>query len=414
MVFDARRSGGILMAQTYANYSLPQLWAVVAVEDPETGFAHVNALNRLRAAIEQQRDNLRGHRDRLMEGWPPERSDASAAFVGRINDLIDALTYMARATGQICVGVDETYASIRDARRQLESLHAGYPRSTGQGIAVARTSDPALDQRGRDVMIAADGRIADAAKSYSTPLPTPTRSIEPGSQIIENDSESSGSTASVSTGGGRSVILPPPVFEPPPAVGGGSGEGGTEGGGTQADPLDDGPGTVLAGDPPSRSPLPPSGGAGGGYPTSGPVGVIGGDPRPGGPAVSPGIGVGLRPGAVGAGGVIGGPRPSNPSAERVPGAPIGGVPPRVSSAQAGRPRRAVSPSAPSESSSAGRAAGPAGAFRDRSYEEYAERRRSKRGGDDELWSVEEGVPPVLDAAPQQRHEPGPGVLGIDR
>ncbi|MEV6928585.1 hypothetical protein AB0M46_29415 [Dactylosporangium sp. NPDC051485] len=57
-----------------------------------------------------------------------------------------------------------------------------------------------------------------------------------------------------------------------------------------------------------------------------------------------------------------------------------------------------------------------GGYRDRSFEDYAARRRSKRGdGDgDEVWPVEEGVAPVLDATAERRHDPGPGVLGIDR
>src|SRR4051812_21347999 len=107
------------MADSYEEYRLPDLWQIVKDEDPEAGFTHVNALNRLRTALEQQRHDLRVHRDRLTEGWPPERSEAATAFVGRINDMIDVLGAAAGAAGRICTGVDEAFAAMRDARRLL-------------------------------------------------------------------------------------------------------------------------------------------------------------------------------------------------------------------------------------------------------------------------------------------------------
>jgi hypothetical protein len=59
-------------------------------------------------------------------------------------------------------------------------------------------------------------------------------------------------------------------------------------------------------------------------------------------------------------------------------------------------------------------AGLMGGYRDRSFEDYAARRRAPQDDRDELWSVSEGVPPLLDAPAVQAHDPGPGVLGLDR
>jgi hypothetical protein len=419
MLFDTRRREDRLMAQSYAHYSLPQLWQIVAGEDPETGFTHVNTLNRLRTALEHQRDNLRAQRDRLMEGWPPDRSEAAAAFVTHINEMIDAMTYTASAASRICVGIDGTYAAIRDARRQLEALRADYPhRSTGQGIAVLKTSDPALDQRARAVMIAADADIASAAKSYSNPLPPYRRSIDNG-QLMDTGKPSSGSGGGVgsagrSDGSGR-ALLRPPVFDPPPpsSVGDGRSNGGTDA------PAFDDPGPVLSGGPINPA-IPPDGGSSGGSPGHpgspgwGPVGVIGGvgpdrvRPGPGGTSA-------LRPGVVGPDGVIGGVRPSSAVTGQIMGGPTSGVAPRTAAVRGPRSRPTPGTSSSSEPAAARGMGGPAGGFRDRSYEAYAERRRSKRGDDDQLWSVEEGVSPLLEAAPErQRHDPGPGVLGIDR
>jgi hypothetical protein len=390
------------MPQTYANHNLHQLWQILAAEDPETGFTHVNTLNRLRAALEQQRDNLRSQRDHLSEAWPPDRSEAAAAFVAQLNEMIDAITYTATAAARICTGVDATFAAIRDARRRLEALKADYPhRGTGQGLVVAQPSDPDLDRRAREVMIATDTKIATAAKSYSTPLPRYQRVIEPGVEIVESGEGPTGSAVGRSTGGGsHSLLLQPPVFDPP-----------SGGGGTDTRTRDDNPGPVPAGELPARANTPAGGGGTGPLPSFGPMGVIGGDVRSGGPAPVPGSVVGLRPGVVGPDGVIGGTRPSAPPAGQILGGPMSGIAAQPGATRAGRNRRSGRPEPPAESTTPGRVAG---GYQDRSYEEYAQRRRSRRSEDDELWPVEEGVAPVLDAVPEHRHDPGPGVLGIDR
>ncbi|MFG2037068.1 hypothetical protein [Dactylosporangium sp. NPDC048998] len=395
------------MAQTYNDYTLPKLWEMLEGEDPETGFAHVNTLNRLRTALEQQRDNLRAQRDRLIEGWPPDRSEAATAFVGRINDMIDVMTYTASAAGRICTGVDGVFAAIRDARRQMEPMMADYSkRSPGRGLQVGNARHAELDQRGRDVLIAADAKVADASGMINSSLPPYRRIRDSGESttLIASDANAPGSPTVGQSGGGgnQSAVLRAPVFDPPqPSAPVGNGTGG----------FADGP--VLAGEPTAQPPT-PGGGNSVGYPGSGPVGLIGGGAGPGQSASGPNGAVGFRPGGVGVGGVIGEPRPYNPAGGQITGAPMTGIGPRTGSTQAARRqtgRSAVS-SNPLESRGA---SGISGGYRDRSFEAYAERRRSKRrGDDDELWSVEEGVSPVLDATTERSHDPGPGVLGIDR
>ena len=42
------------------------------------------------------------------------------------------------------------------------------------------------------------------------------------------------------------------------------------------------------------------------------------------------------------------------------------------------------------------------------------RRRHREFDPDDPWAVDEGVPPVLAPGPEPYHDPGPGVIGIDR
>ncbi|MER7005085.1 hypothetical protein ABT297_18830 [Dactylosporangium sp. NPDC000555] len=399
------------MTQTYDGYTLPKLWEMVKDEDPETGFTHVNALNRMRAALEQQRDNLRAQRDRLTEGWPPDRSEAAMAFVGRINDMIDVMTYTAAAAGRICTGVDEVFAAIREARRQLEPLMDEYAgRSPGQGLSVANADHAALNQHGRNVLIAADTKVAKASGLINSSPPPYRRIDNPGESITPITAGSGGGPGSSASGrapGGGQSVLPAPVFHPPPpmSVGGALPDSGSGAGSFGAD------GTpALAGDVSGQSST--AGGGGAGYSVPGQVGVIGGV-DPGHPTPGTTSAVAFRPGGIGPGGVIGALRQSDPAGGQFTTTPMAGAGPRAGSTQSARRQMTGRPAVSREPKSRG-TGGTMGGYSDHSFERYAERRRSKRTDSDELWSVDEGVSPVLDATSPQSHDPGPGVLGIDR
>jgi hypothetical protein len=52
-------------------------------------------------------------------------------------------------------------------------------------------------------------------------------------------------------------------------------------------------------------------------------------------------------------------------------------------------------------------------FQIRGMDEPRRRGRKERDPYDP-WAVDEGVPPVIEPGPEPRHDPGPGVIGIDR
>ncbi|GAA4246493.1 hypothetical protein [Dactylosporangium darangshiense] len=404
------------MAEAYDGLPLPKLWDMVASEDPEAGFIHVNALNRLRVALEQQRDNLRAQRDRLIDGWPPARSQAAAAFVGRINAMIDTLTLAADAAGRVCVGVDEVFAAIRDARRQIEPLMAAYShRGRGADMVAPSANDAQLNERGRAVLVAADAKVAKASEKINTGLPPYSRYADDGQTIDRQPTDGvdggAGSSAGsrASNGSSQSELLRPPIFDAPPV------SGPIDGGLADSDPGSTGGNdVVLTGDLGER----PGGAVGAivGATPPGSVGVIGGDfgAGPSRPTAGSGVGSSLGPGVIGPGGVIGAPGTYAQAGGRFTTVPTTGAGSRAGSAPAARRATAGRPAASSESAGSRGSSSPAGGYRDRSFEVYAERRRSRRVDDDGLWAVDEGVPPVLDAPAAGRHDPGPGVLGIDR
>ncbi|GAA3457167.1 WXG100 family type VII secretion target [Dactylosporangium matsuzakiense] len=373
------------MPETYQSYRLPDLWKSLAAEDPDAGFTHVNTLNRLRTALEQQRDNLRTHRDRLTESWPPDHSEAAAAFVARINGLLDVMTTTAAATSRITTGVDQTYAALRDARRVLESLMTEFhkhPTAPGLPITVGR---PDLDREARQTLITTDATIVRATALIDTALPARMSSIDSGEDVGGARSGLAAAPVTAGGGGGRppgsgsqSAVLPVPVFNPPiPAHTG----------------IDVGLEAVLTGNPagPTNS-----------IPSPNFSGVIGGNPvtsRPSHPDTGRPVPFGLPPGSV-----ISAPKPPAAETGQAGPGPIG------EAAPVRRPG-----AAPAESTAgSGLGSTPSG-YRDRSYQQYAERRRSRRTqSGNEQWPVAEGVPPVIEPPPARDHDPGPGVVGIDR
>ncbi|GAA3282151.1 hypothetical protein Dvina_09650 [Dactylosporangium vinaceum] len=392
------------MPETYLSYRLPDLWRSLAAEDPDAGFTHVNTLNRLRAALEQQRDNLRTHRDRLTESWPPDRSEAAAAFVARINGLLDVMTTTAAATSRITTGVDQTYAALRDARRLLESLMTEFhkhPTAPGLPITVGR---PDLDREARQTLITTDATIVKATALIDTPLPEPMLAPADSTETVDPGAPSGGIArleSRTSSGSAQSTLLPAPVFDPPrPAL--------TDAGPTTAGPIGGGTGPVLTGRPgdwTSPAPQPDF------------SGLIGGGP---GTSLShPTSSQPTAPSVLGPGGVISAPKPPSTSVAPPPSttAPIGGAVQRAGATPPTARRRAAGSQiiAPDQTR-AHRARGASDGYRDPSYEAYRQRRRAGRteGDQDERWPVREGVPPVIEAPPERPHDPGPGVLGIDR
>ncbi|GAA3457157.1 hypothetical protein [Dactylosporangium matsuzakiense] len=361
----------------YEKLTLTGLWAWVGREHDEDGFTHVRTLYRQQMALEQQRDNLQRMRDQLVRGWPPERSGAAATFIARIDEMIGAMDLTARAVGRTLGGIDQTYATIRDLRRRLNELK-------DYGTSDRQTAD----ERARQIMRDADAEIRIASGNLSSSVPTYKKMEQPGADISQPASLSS-DTGSQTVGGGRLSELQESIDQRT-----------SRGMGEVLQTTDVAlTGGVLDQKTIQREPDPVKLSAG----------IF--DGANSGPSR-----IGVAPDLPGM--VIRAPRStSNVSAARptdVPGQSVGIVPGvggemRPSGTLPGRSRGALG-----ETGSTGTPGPVSGGYRDRSYQEYAERRRRTRDSGNEVWPVKEGVPPVIEPAPERPHDPGPGVLGIDR
>lgn len=390
------------MREDYRRWRLPQLWEMVADESINDASVHLMNLRRQQIALEVQRDRLRLLRDELIVGWPPEKSGAAAVFVQRVDDMIRALDGTARGAGDLRMRVNQVVGIVNEARDEIESLVVQYQNAAkAADLRVGRHTQKLLDERARAIFVAVDEALSPILPSLRLELPTYKPFTVSG--VIESP------TPSVPGGGEASDVkgrngsgLASSRFDPPlPAAVDEPDAFGLASGG----PVD--VGVQGVGQPPMQSL----------------AGSEPGWPRLGGPASPPVIGVTMpgisrqvnpvRIAETGEGLVRGATAAGHPVSSVVP--------PRIATAGSGsgtvlRGRPAVTPHPGLMGSSAIRPAGSSAEYRDRSYEEYVARRREpvQHWDEGDGWSVQEGVPPVLDAAPDRPHEPGPGVLGLDR
>jgi hypothetical protein len=384
------------MPETYRRWRLPALWQMISADTPANTHLHLTTLRRQQTALETQRDRLRTLRDQLAEGWPPGRSEAATVFVQQINDMIDAITLTARGAGELRANLVHIVDAIDRARAELEPLVADYERAAAAADPrVGRHAQRLLDDRARHILVDADSTVAQALALLDVPLPdyarfSWSRQEEASSTPPATTSTSTSTRSLISTASLARTALPPPQFDPPPPVvtQDGFGLAGLQ------QPIDGFSGTPSGGYPSagveqymrgSAAGGIPHGISGGGLVLRGPAGHAG-DANAGRVLPSPSAG---HP-------VIGGPA----SGRFLPAAGTAGGRPASSARSGGAP------------ASTSRTHG----YRDPSFEAYTARRRDPQNDQDDTWSVPEGVAPLI-AAPaswDHEHDPGPGVLGIDR
>ncbi|BCY14968.1 hypothetical protein [Actinoplanes sp. L3-i22] len=107
----------------WAQKSVPQMWSMLAAHD---GTAHKNLLVTWRQSADLLIDHLsrvKRYRDNLAEAWPPDKSQAAAKYMDRLDDLIGHLssTYHATVENHRALGI--ATSALVGARLKLESIY---------------------------------------------------------------------------------------------------------------------------------------------------------------------------------------------------------------------------------------------------------------------------------------------------
>ncbi len=388
---DTRYAGG---CTDWSRFDVPALAGFVN-EDLSSGWAQVSAWWQAYDLTREHLTVLRRARETIVRVWPPQTNRAAAVYLDQLDALIASMDNMriaAEANGRALTGIltvlDNTRGTVDGLherwRQQQQSLwsEAGAVASAAAGnpaglvdvsVALASSDEKTrLNAQAQATMRATD----QAVYEYLPQLVIPAgrreghgdlKPLAPGA----SDGDASGAQADQGSLRAPVIPRPDPIVVPvaDPAGGGSALSGGTS-------PAWSGIPVAVPG---SDQPMPAA------------KGVPGGDGPPGSPWMETPVGRVLRSGAV-----IGAPA-VEPASRSV------GQLAADARDSAGRGASGVGPEG-------GLLGGGVGSGRS------PDRRLRRTMPPDTEWPLRPGVPSVLEPPPEReiRHDPGPGVIGIDR
>jgi hypothetical protein len=386
----------------WESYDVPYL-AGVLTENLGPAWNQVRAWYDTAGMAATYLDALRRFREDLAKVWPPERSPAAKAYLAQVDSLIasvDDVRDAASGNGEALNGV---LSSLEGAKPQMQRWLEEWQQNEAAASSASQQPEywtpgqpwqVELNQKAQQHMHELDAAVFPYQSRMRSPQPWVSPRVDRGDdQGVP--AGGSGDSAGGSGGGGTSArdgsVRPPSIPPVPPLDSGGPGPGPAGG----PPPASSGP--VLTGGPgpaPGLGSSPAPGDmpvAVGPVPGSAPSGSLWVD-TPAGRALRAGAVIGMPPppaaGSAGADGARPGGRPSGASSSAAVGEPIGA----------------------SERTGNGMLGGGAYGGAPRSGRD----RRGRRSEPYVEWEVRKGVPPVLEPGPEPTHDPGPGVIGIDR
>ena len=401
-------------------YDLPRLWQMVSGEDDDQGWAQVQAWFRLRSAVNACRERLQACRQALQDQWPPDKSPASAAFIAYIDQLTISMAQTAASAERTAHGLAGIMSALATAKAEMEPLYENW-REVSNDLT-PRWWDGAEDElnaKARAIMRTAEMAVADYTPMIEIPpkydlglRKEPVVRVGPDTSNGEDRSPGPVMSSTVAR------AVPPVPHDPPPPL-------------PRFDPALPGSGPVLSGAPaPATFPM----GNPASVPSTGSSAI--GPSSFGGTPISP-----VAPVSPGAGPLSN--RKSNitrslqRNSTRIPGPggiPMAPVVPRAGSVAsqpargaASRPANTgipiVAPTAGANRSTSGTTptypttVGGTYRTRDDHLVTLPGRARHATRWDNDLddaWAIEIGVTPVITPPQPRPHEPGPGIIGIDR
>ena len=371
----------------WSGYDVPKL-ASFLDEDLSAAWSQVRTWGQTYDLVSRHVEVLRRTRGALAAAWPPERSQAAQAFFSVLDELIasmDEMQGMAVTNGASLHGI---LTSLGDTKRTVDALHEQWKVVDAVESAKGEYYDPSsldeLNQQAQARMRTND----EAVIEYYPYLSVPTPYTPPHPRREKTTGPMKGPDGPTPIGGKPSsgpTSRPPAI--PPVAPLASSGTS------TSGPTLSAAPRASLQGESAVHSGRQDSSSARDWSQVSAGAGLL--DPSNRSWFVETSSGRALRPG-----GVIGGP-----SAE-----------PSVVPGQQGT--RQESGAGASVQEEPGRGINPVGGVLGGPLASGIQGDRRSRVGrlpPETEWEVRTGVPPVLLPPPEPtKHDPGPGVIGIDR
>lgn len=121
--FDAGRPQ---TATDWSRHDAPSMWRMLEPQETETHWRNAAGLRKITELTATHMARLQVYRDQLAEAWPPAKSPAARAFIGRLDYLINHVraTHEVAATNYTALTTATT--TIESARNQVANIHAEY------------------------------------------------------------------------------------------------------------------------------------------------------------------------------------------------------------------------------------------------------------------------------------------------
>jgi hypothetical protein len=185
-------------AADWKPYDVPGLAGLLAEQPTDSG-THAMAWQQAYETLTDQRQRLEAARAALTEAWPASPGSAAGSFF----DQVDALTHAMSATAETAVNAHGALTGIvtavDGATAKVDTLHQSWQQNqtTIGGIVPADDWTQPLNNQAHAVMGQADAAIAEHATQLTPPVPyTPHASHEVSTPLPTKSSQIDGRTTS--------------------------------------------------------------------------------------------------------------------------------------------------------------------------------------------------------------------------
>lgn len=388
---DSQSNIGPGACYAWWNFDLPSMWAMLESEDVTRASEQAVAWNSTYDLLSGHATHLQSLRDTLAERWPPERSEASAIFLDYLDRLIESVHPASFASANNATALSDLIGTLTDAKARVRPLYEQWQANANSGKPDPK-AQKMLNDQAASIMYQTDETVYQQGERFVVPP-----EYEPTSHEVESTTPFLPSTAfgSTAVGGPASSAIPLTSVQAPDASAAPSPDTGAPilSGGVAAPPVQ---GVIL---PELPTPQPSS------IETPAGAGLV--------PGLVIGLGMNNALDSFGVGGARFAGSGMSGSTSGLRSSSIGVAESRSLGTANGESVQRSASTVPSGGEAA-RAPGGMGGMLGGTGS--ASRRRRLEGGEAYTeWPVAGGGPAVL-RPPRESddHDPGPGVIGIDR
>ncbi|GLW29584.1 hypothetical protein [Actinoplanes regularis] len=181
----------------WAQKSVPEMWSMLAAHDGTTHKELLLTWKRSADLLVDHLSRVKRYREDLAEAWPPEKSQASAKYLDRLDDLIKHLSETYHATVENHRALGAATSALVGARLKLEAIHREY----------------AANQQDLDAYAIRQRSYQETVSKYRGPVSAPT-AVASRQLDLQLQAQSLMSTLSTDLAQAQLNITTPKIYNP--------------------------------------------------------------------------------------------------------------------------------------------------------------------------------------------------------